>query len=83
MQCDSRPNCGCPFCVQTRTGESPKDEQDRIAVEYMHDLEKRAARIRAQRIRGHAQSKRRLPIVHRHHGQLCSGCYFDKKRESD
>jgi hypothetical protein len=30
-KCTSRPDCPCQFCFETRTTESARDEQDRIA----------------------------------------------------
>lgn len=80
MQCTSRPDCGCSFCVHTRKDISPRDEQDRAALEFMAQLEAKAARIRAQRIRATYQSKRNEPIYHRHHGRLCDACHFHKKK---
>lgn len=82
--CTSKPHCPCSFCVQARTGESPKDEQDRIAVEYMRGLEAKAARIRAQRrakqIR-YAAQRRNQPIVHNARGRLCSACWDYENKE--
>jgi len=76
MQCTNRPGCSCAVCGSP----SVKDEQDKAAREFMVDLERRAARIRAGRIRSVYQSKRNEPIYHRHHGRRCDACHFHKKK---
>jgi hypothetical protein len=75
MQCTNRPGCSCAVCASP----SAKAEQDALTRQFMFELEAKAARIRAQRIAGHRQSKRNQPIYHRHHGRLCDACHFHKK----
>jgi adenine C2-methylase RlmN of 23S rRNA A2503 and tRNA A37 len=76
MHCTNKPGCTCTVCASP----SAKAEQDAQALEFMAQLEAKAARIRAQRIRATAQRTRRNePIYHRTHGRLCDVCHFHKK----
>jgi hypothetical protein len=36
--CNSRPTCICAFCVRRNRTESPRDEQRRLAAEFVEVL---------------------------------------------
>jgi hypothetical protein len=38
-KCTSRPECPCSLCTETRTTESARDEEDRMAEEYLHKFQ--------------------------------------------